>query len=161
MFSSLWILSRSSAEVLHNFWQLLWQMATDAEENLPKETELAEKNNSVSSLDEDNRYPVTVTDDGSLGFFLEQTDASLEDLQQVFKEKAAVLTAVWSMISHPIFLTVPCFQGCCQPHLTGVAWCTVLYCFEPLLECLIKSSVLQGKREMPSLALEVRLAGDQ
>lgn len=69
-------------------------MATDAEENLPKETELAEKNNSVSSLDEDNRYPVTVTDDGSLGFFLEQTDASLEDLQQVFKEKAAVLTAV-------------------------------------------------------------------
>lgn len=33
----MWILDTSSAEVFDNFWQLLWQMATDAEENLPEE----------------------------------------------------------------------------------------------------------------------------
>lgn len=80
MFYSLWVLSRSSAVVLHNFWQLLCQMDTEAEENLPKETEVGEKANSVCSLDEVHKCPVTVTDSGNFGFFLEQIDGSLEDL---------------------------------------------------------------------------------
>lgn len=55
-------------------------MATDAEENLPEETGVEEKANSVRSFDEDHKYPITVTDGGNLGFFLEQTDAGLEEL---------------------------------------------------------------------------------
>lgn len=80
MFSSLWVLGTSSAAILYNFWQLLWQMATDAEESLPEETEVEEKAYSACSLDEDHKYSVTVTDGGNLRFFCEQTDASLEDL---------------------------------------------------------------------------------
>lgn len=71
---------KSPAEVVDNFWQLLWQMATDAEENLPGETGVEEKANSARSLDEDQKHPVTVTDGGNLGFFPEQTDASLKEL---------------------------------------------------------------------------------
>lgn len=76
----MWILDTSSAEVFDSFWQLLWQMATDAEENLPEETGVEEKANSVRSLDEDCIYPITMTDGGNSGFFLEQTDASLKEL---------------------------------------------------------------------------------
>ena len=55
-------------------------MATDAEENLPEETGVEERANSVRSLDEDHKYPITMTGGGNLGFFLEQTDASLKEL---------------------------------------------------------------------------------
>lgn len=55
-------------------------MVTDAEESLPEETEVEEKAYSACSLDEDHKYSVTMTDGGNLGFFCEQTDASLEDL---------------------------------------------------------------------------------
>lgn len=45
-----------------------------------KKTGVEEKANSVSSLEEDCIYPITMTDGGNSGFFLEQTDASLEEL---------------------------------------------------------------------------------
>lgn len=133
------------------------------------------KANSVCSLDDDHKCPITMTDSGNLGFFLEQTDASLEELWQVPKEKAAVLTAVWSLLLHPRFLTVPffCFQGWCLPHLAcGIAWCTFPFAgastivtivstpYWPL-ECLVKSSVLQGKGEESSQGPLWRTAGDQ
>lgn len=76
----MWILGTSPAEVIDNFWQLLWQMATDGEENLPEETGVEEKANSVRSLDEDDKCPITMTGGDNLGFFLQQTDTSLEEL---------------------------------------------------------------------------------
>lgn len=55
-------------------------METDAEESLHEETGVEEKINAVRSLDEDHKYPVSMTDGSNLGFFLGQTDASLEEL---------------------------------------------------------------------------------
>lgn len=55
-------------------------MATDGEENLPEETGVEEKANSVRSLDEDDKCPITMTGGDNLGFFLQQTDTSLEEL---------------------------------------------------------------------------------
>lgn len=118
-------------------------MATDAEEIPPKETEVEEKANSVCSLNEGHKYPLTVTDRGNFGFFLEQTDASL------WGSLTGFLTAVWSMIFSPYFYSLfpfAIFRLAASPiWLCGIAWCTVSYCFEPWLEHLMKSPVLQGR----------------
>lgn len=82
-------------------------MPRDAEENLPEETGIEEKASSVHSLDEDHKYPISMTDSGNLGFFLEQTTPVWRSCKKFPGRRLR-----FSQLLHPSFLTVPffCFQ---------------------------------------------------
>jgi len=109
-------------------------MATDAEENLPEETEVEDKINTVRSLAQDHKYPLTMTDDGNLGFFLSRPMPVSKSCSRFPRRRLQFSQVFEAWCFTPVFSLFPFSVSrlaACLVWLCGIAWCTFLLLVPP------------------------------